>query len=462
MLKSLRDRTILVAICAVVFSADSLPGVLAGDQNSLKLNVDTAQFRGDSLYARLEIYQSVSREGLNYKKLGPHGFVARYRLETMILQDDSVMIQHQITEADTVRSLEQISSRQQFIYTNPFFLKPGQYQIRSRLQDQNDNRRASNIVPVTISLYKSDSLIMSDIQFATKIGKAVDPYNPFVKNNLQIMPNPETLYGEGLENIAFYAELYNLLIPKKGTGTYKVDYIIENDTGKVISRIPGRKRRKSGQHAAIYTSFDISSLTSGRYRLKIDAIDNELDRHALSSKSFSIYRKRDAIAFLAEQERKVYKEFDDAALQNYFNQIAYIATDQEKKVFKELNMTGKREFLVRFWADRDPNPDTPGNEFKEDYIQRLLKTKIHFSSAEVDGWKTDRGRILLTYGTPDFIEREPALPAQNANEVWHYENLQGPCIFVFIDMDENGKFRLVHSNYRDEMSNPDWKSYLYK
>ena len=443
---------------------DFVPELFAQNQKPLRLSLDVARFRGDSSHTKLEVYQSISREGLTYKK-SPIGFIARFQLDTKITQNDSVVIQQEIIEADTVNDLDRIEPGQQFVYTLPFFLKPGRYRLLSVLQDKNDGRESPNAMPLDISLFSTDSLVLSDIQFASQIKKASNLDNPFVKNNLHVMPNPQSLYGDGLEEICFYAELYNLDFSKGFGGTYYVDYIIENAEGKTLNRIRGRQRPKRGKNAAIYTSFDISSLKSNRYILKLDVTDNTTNRHVNISKKFSLFRRADALAPEIEPERKVYQKFDESALQNYFDQISYIATAEEKNIFKLLEIQGKREFLFQFWENRDPSPGTPENEFKDDYIQRLFKAKVNFSFSNTEGWKTDRGRILLIYGAPDFIDREPALSDRNAHEIWSYETLQGQqgqSIFVFIDLIDNGSYRLYHSDYRDEIINPNWQSYLYK
>ena len=127
-------------------------------------------------------------------------------------------------------------------------------------------------------------------------------------------------------------------------------------------------------------------------------------------------------------------------------------------------MEGKREFLINFWRDRDPTPGTPRNEFKEDYILRLMKARIHFSYGDVEGWRSDRGRILLIYGTPEFIDREYKSSRKNGYEIWEYHELrgQGTHQFIFIDTNENSSYPLIHSTFRDEIQNSEWENYLYK
>jgi GWxTD domain-containing protein len=311
--------------------------------------------------------------------------------------------------------------------------------------------------------FSDDSLALSDIQFATSIERASGPASMFDKNKLRVMPNPRALFGDGLANLSFYTEVYSLKYSPEKAGNYQADYIIESEQGEQLHRLVGKPRAKNNQDAAIYASFDISSLTSGHYKLRVEVKDVDSGLRQSTAKPFSVYREADVLARVAAQERSVYDAMNDEALSNYFLQIKYVASEEEKKVFKELKAEAKREFMIHFWLDRDPTPGTPQNEYKEDYIQRLLKAKIHFSYPGAEGWKTDRGRILLTYGTPQFIDRDPGSSDKRAYEVWNYEGLQGRAtIFVFVDFTQNGQYRLIHSDYRNEVSDPNWQAVLFK
>ena len=84
--------------------------------------------------------------------------------------------------------------------------------------------------------------------------------------------------------------------------------------------------------------------------------------------------------------------------------VAYIITDEERQAFKRLATDEEREqFIEQFWLRRDPTPDTVENEFKEEHYRRIAYANEHFASG-IPGWKTDRGRIYITYGPPDEIE----------------------------------------------------------
>ena len=88
--------------------------------------------------------------------------------------------------------------------------------------------------------------------------------------------------------------------------------------------------------------------------------------------------------------------------------VAYIITDAERSAFKSLQSDPEREhFIEQFWLRRDPTPGTPENEFKEEHYRRIAYANDHFAAA-IPGWKTDRGRIYITYGPPDEKETHPS------------------------------------------------------
>src|SRR5207302_7598156 len=130
--------------------------------------------------------------------------------------------------------------------------------------------------------------------------------------------------------------------------------------------------------------------------------------------------------------------------------VAYIVTDEERSAFKRLQTDEEREkFIEQFWLRRDPTPGTVENEFKEEYYRRIGYANEHFS-ASVAGWKTDRGRIYLTYGPPDEKEIHPAGSGGAApafpSEQWLYHYLEGignNIIIEFVDPAMSGDFRMT-------------------
>ena len=104
---------------------------------------------------------------------------------------------------------------------------------------------------------------------------------------------------------------------------------------------------------------------------------------------------------LKQELGKTYKKWLD-------EDVRWIITDEERSAFKQLSNDEERDqFIEAFWARRDPTPDTPENEFKEEHYRRIAYANEHFA-AGIPGWKTDRGRIYVMYGPADEVESHPS------------------------------------------------------
>jgi GWxTD domain-containing protein len=127
--------------------------------------------------------------------------------------------------------------------------------------------------------------------------------------------------------------------------------------------------------------------------------------------------------------------------------VVYIIDDAERAAFERLTTDGERnQFIEEFWLRRDPMPETPGNEFKEEHYRRIEFSNEHFA-ASTPGWQTDRGHMYILYGPPDEIESHPAgTKGPYATEVWLYHPKEGvdKNLFVtFVDKTGHGDFRVV-------------------
>ena len=128
--------------------------------------------------------------------------------------------------------------------------------------------------------------------------------------------------------------------------------------------------------------------------------------------------------------------------------VAYIITNQERTAFQKLTTDREREhFIVQFWQQRDPTPETEENEFKEEHYRRSAYANERFSATSLSGWQTDRGRIYIIYGPPDEIESHPSGEGGSAPfEEWLYNRIEGVgdrVIFTFTDTQRNGEYRMT-------------------
>ncbi len=168
--------------------------------------------------------------------------------------------------------------------------------------------------------------------------------------------------------------------------------------------------------------------------------------------------------------RKVRKEIDKIYKDWVNKDVAYIITKEEKKAFEQLKTDEEREnFIANFWLRRDPNPDTEENEFREEFYERIAYANEHFTSG-IPGWKTDRGRIYITWGKPSSVESHPSGGNYNRPtyegggstttypfEIWFYRYLEGVGSGIeieFVDPSGTGEYRIArNANEKDALLN---------
>jgi GWxTD domain-containing protein len=95
---------------------------------------------------------------------------------------------------------------------------------------------------------------------------------------------------------------------------------------------------------------------------------------------------------------------------DYFEGPAgFLLTKKEKKAWKKTKTAEAAEqFVELFWAKRDPDLETPLNEFKQDFDLRVAAADEAFGHGSTRGALSDRGRALILLGKPARrIEREP-------------------------------------------------------
>ena len=160
-----------------------------------------------------------------------------------------------------------------------------------------------------------------------------------------------------------------------------------------------------------------------------------------------------------KREEKLRKELETPYRKWLNEDVTYIITDEERQAWKRLSTDEEREqFIEQFWLRRDPTPDSVENEFKEEHYRRIAYTNERFASG-IPGWKTDRGRIYITFGPADEVESHPSggtyeRPFEEGGgttstfpfEKWRYRWIEGigtDIIIEFVDPTMTGEYRMT-------------------
>ena len=160
-----------------------------------------------------------------------------------------------------------------------------------------------------------------------------------------------------------------------------------------------------------------------------------------------------------QKEARLKKELETPWKKWLNEDVSYIITEEERKAFKQFATDEEREqFVEQFWLRRDPTPDTVENEYKEEHYRRIAYANEHYASG-IPGWKSDRGRIYITFGPPDEIDSHPSggsyqrPSAEGGGETstypfedWRYRYIEGignDVNIEFVDPTMTGEYRMT-------------------
>ncbi|MEJ2086845.1 MAG: GWxTD domain-containing protein [Acidobacteriota bacterium] len=121
--------------------------------------------------------------------------------------------------------------------------------------------------------------------------------------------------------------------------------------------------------------------------------------------------------------------------------------DERKELRKILEKGEESDFIDRFWARRDPQPEAPGNAYRDLVTKRFADADVLYRDEAVRGSLTDRGRALILLGPPTHVSVAPR-PAlawesgdkgghrvttrQDSVEMWGYRGEDLPVGFLEI------------------------------
>jgi len=99
----------------------------------------------------------------------------------------------------------------------------------------------------------------------------------------------------------------------------------------------------------------------------------------------------------------------DGADENWADGPArYLLTSEQRADYERLSTLAERsEYITEFWKAHDPTPETPENEFREEFEKRVAFADLHLGQEETRGSLTDRGMLFVLMGPPTWVGRRP-------------------------------------------------------
>lgn len=429
---------------------------------SLQLNASYCAYRleGDSANSYVEIYYNLPRRELKFQP-DTSGYVAIIDFQITVRDTGGVLIDSAGWKAGSrIKDLSALEDSDFLISDMLAETFPvGKYKIT--LTAINDTQKGTCTFDMDVPDFSCEKLGLSSLELAYEISS--DSVGRFFKAGHRILPNPSGRFMQGSGAIYIYAEAYNLDTSPGAESTYSVALDILGPGGEEIKSIQPAIYTKPGSSAAILTGFSAATLDRGLYKIRLtladgaESVSAQRDFTLVASPSWMKQQNLHAILRMFPQATSIGSQED---ADRFRDDIAYIATPQELKLYDSLNLQGKANFQKDFWAYRDPAPNTAENEFQLEHYRRLKYAEDHFGQYKgfVPGWKMDQGRVYILYGEPSDIERYHSSIEERAWERWWYHGLEGGVYFIFVDFEDTGVYTLVHSSKQNEVKDYNWEN----
>jgi GWxTD domain-containing protein len=201
---------------------------------------------------------------------------------------------------------------------------------------------------------------------------------------------------------------------------YGTPHVLEKINHGSLSLQRGSKRSR-----LVFIPVPLERLESGKYTMAITASQGPLK----TSKNFSF----NVLWPLKPYSLSNFKLAVDA--------VRHIATDSELDSMTAFSTSKSEKAFRAFWRRRNPDTTRALNPAMAEYYRRVDEALKRYSSAnELDGFRTDRGRIYILFGAPSFTNRL-LKPNSAPAEIWTYEQLKRR--FTFTDQHKTGNYVLL-------------------
>lgn len=372
---------------------------------------------------------------------------AEIKLIAKITDDKGTRINQKdwITEAKVISGEDKIINKVIYDKWNEQ-LPPGKYVLSLNVSDLRGRATGELKKDFIVPRLQHSNWSISDLSFINSVENTLSN-DESAGLNTKLIPNPSRRFGLLNPQLYFYYEIYGI---NSLVNELLAEYTITDENDSVDRELPDVKIGIKNSTATVLHGINVSNLKSGIYKLNIKIRGPDSNSDLYLSRSFEIIQA-DAFSNTIILSNEQVEQFETV--------LSYLDTPDKLKFFKNLNTSAKTEYIIQYWKNLDPTPDTKENEYLSSIQQRFLFANKSFSWGNVNGWKTERGRVLIKYGIPDEIEHHNFEEGFKPYEIWYYRSNR-ELYFVFGDINSNGNYILLHSNKETEINNPSWKSFV--
>ena len=444
----------------------------AAQPRPVQLRMDTGTFRYSDEASLAEVYISVGAASLRYTRSDAGTFVAAVPLHIVIrpvaasapagaARDAAYdqTLDYRFSVADTsALGIGQVFTEQ--VRTS---LAPGEYEVAVAVVPNDDRVGSEARVDLSVPDYgAAQSTMLSSLQLARRIARAQDAESPFLKSGRIVQPYPDAFYGEDLPRVTYYAEAYG--VPTSAPTYTVLSFLSGASSPTPIEGTQSRADRPVQPVDVLVGAVDVSALPTAEYTLHVVLLNAANEALAEQSKRVFVINpdvpQPASQVAVAEDDELLYAAMSEEELELNIQHARVIANSRERSDLNALSSDDERRaYLVRFWRNRSA---ASGTDARRDFYARLDRVNEQYRYGQTPGYRTDRGRVFLTYGPPSNIDRQTVNTNAAGFERWTYDNIpgEGNSEFIFVDRYNSGQMELVHSDVRGEVSLPNWEDEL--
>lgn len=427
-------------------------------QKKMRVFMDSKQYYAPSIGNYLELQFEFDALSLNFTG-HENGLIGEVVVNIEILQQGkSLKVDGYRLASPHMRD----SILENFYDVRRFALSPGTYDIRVQFFDANsDDEGLSATVPVKVNDLGAKTAL-SPIQLVEYAWKSDNVESPFFKSGLEILPRISNYYPQDLSFVPFYLEAYQTNNMNRNIFGVR-QRIIDTESDEELEQFTNFYRYDTSSITPILKNLDISNLYTGRYKLELAIIDENMTE--VHSTSTLIERTKEKEIDLLAENVVLDPNFEksiglDSSLY-YLGSLIPIAKAETQRII--LQTLGEKDAqkamttIQSFWVATSGKVNAY-DEWMRYKTQVQLVEKLYHTNFQ-DGYETDRGRVYLQYGSPtNMVQREQSA-SEYPYEIWQYNKIGrfSNKRFVFYNPDLIGNnYRLLHSDMIGEIRNNNW------
>lgn len=357
-------------------------------------------------------------------KLNKDSYFANFRFSLEIKDKDNNIVKRIDNRVEVFeKDFEETNSK--FNYSSGVFsfeIKSGEYSIIPNFEDLNASKEYS------LTPYKLDINSTKETKYL----------RPLFVNNIKCKNDFVFSVLNFDKKVPFQQEFYDMIIPVLDSSTNSINVKIINNKKEIYNSLLTSVSKSSFEFNECENNITFGNGDKNIINIfRINEISN-------------LFEEGELIINLSDNNYEEIFEYEvfwfnkPLSLSNPDFSIKILKYIENEVVIKSLRNNKKEDYykvLVEYWKKFDPIPQTLFNELMSEFYQRVDYSYYNFSTLNgKNGAETDRGKIYITNGKPNKIERDRNNKGK-VSEIWVYENPSKQ--FWFVDNNGTGEYILI-------------------